>query len=516
MKEFVFDDIKISNKCITYKTLKDLNIKISSTIFDEILFSKGNYKKLIKYLKNNKISEFRIFNNFDIILRISKIDFLESAILYIKLNQNENNKIYNELLNIKEQLNYEKYINQNEVHIINIDNKEYKIPVSYYFKFLNANNYEELIKQEDYYNIPMPKFIYALVNYFEFNKLFSKFTFPNSLRNRYLELIKYKKVDFEYINKILITKDKYQKRVKISQDVYNILNKKYSDDKLENIIKVYIELCKFFTYDYKFYLDSNDDEAKKHLSVSYLPYVNKDNTNIVCYEFPEIFGYFLKQNNINYSIIGGNKYYALEHNYLIFRYDKYLIKIEPIKTVYKSDFSNVKTNLPLVGIECLNQNENTKNEFLKILKSCYLPEKIDIQNDILPFNKIDNFQSSSLEFKDCLIKIDIIFKKLKEKNLEPIEKLDYFKELMKYFFHELKTQNKIDYFFLSNYTNIVYIIAYNDINLERDDNLYLMYYKDNLSFITKEELSELFNRKQFLKIGKKEIPGLNLEKKSRK
>ena len=43
---------------------------------------------------------------------------------------------------------------------------------------------------------------------------------------RYLEIKGYQKVDFESINKILVTKDKFQKNVKISQDIYNIMKKK--------------------------------------------------------------------------------------------------------------------------------------------------------------------------------------------------------------------------------------------------------------------------------------------------
>ena len=72
------------------------------------------------------------------------------------------------------------------------------------------------------------------------------------MKKKFLELKNNKLVDYQSVNKILNTSDRLQKKVRLSQDVYNIINKKYDEDSLKNIIKVYLELCKMFIYDEKF------------------------------------------------------------------------------------------------------------------------------------------------------------------------------------------------------------------------------------------------------------------------
>ena len=93
-----------------------------------------------------------------------------------------------------------------------------------------------------------------------------------------------------------------------------------------------------------------------------------------------------------------------------------------------------------------------------------------------------------------------------------VDKADYFVQLMKYTFNDLERDKRISYCFVTNYRNLVYIIIYNDKNLENGDNIYLMYENNHLSFIEKDKLQELFLNHRLEKLSKKEIPGINIKK----
>ena len=136
MKDFVLDKIDILNEHINVKELVDgSNHSISVSIFENILFNDKTYNKLIKYLKNNKIYEFRIFYNLNVLLKASKISFLESCLLYLKKYGYENTNKYNELSYILNTLNFVNYIDMNNKYNIIIDNEDYSIKTYYFYEF---------------------------------------------------------------------------------------------------------------------------------------------------------------------------------------------------------------------------------------------------------------------------------------------------------------------------------------------------------------------------------------------
>lgn len=386
-------------------------------------------------------------------------------------------------------------------HIITVDNQKYSIPISYYYDFLKLNNY----KIDNYHGIPIEYFVYGLVSYFDKkNNLLDK-----ELLNRYLDLKKYQIIDYEMVNRCLKTNDKRLSKVVLSQDVRKIIFKKYDDDILKNIIKVYIELCKKFTYDDLYYIDYMRDEVRDKSRISSIYNIDNKNNKVVCFQWTEIFGYFLNSLNINYEIIGDQKYYGYVHTCLIFRYGKYLIKVNPIKSIFKCDFTNTKVNLPLIGIECINNNHKTKLEFQKILNNCYTASPINYDDDYLPFNKIENDIQVRGLMKDYIRKIDLIIKKISP--LDIVDKISYFNILMYHFFEDSIDRN-ISYSFIHNYVNIAYVIALNEINVKNDDNIYLVYYKNKLMFYSKEELENLFINDYFKYLDKRHLPNINISK----
>ena len=513
MRDFVIDSKELKKECIDINELiSNSTHSISCTVFEEILFNENNYNKLKKCLLNSKITEIRIYKEFSLILKSSKVAFLEACLLYLKNYNYEQSNIYKELLYYLSSLNFINHVDTKEYNKIIIDNKRYNILSFRYFEFLDSNKFDELVKNKQYDGIPIEYFVYGLICYFDNNKLFYKYYFPIKMKKRFLELKNNKLVDYQSVNKILNTSDRLQKKVRLSQDVYNIINKKYDEDSLKNIIKVYLELCKIFIYDEKFYISSESDESRKHSRVSYLPYLNKRNNKIVCYEFPELFGAFLKSKNINYEIVGGNHFYGLMHNYLIFRYHKYLIQVEPVKTVYNTDFTNIRIGKPLIGISCINENKNTQEEFNNILNECY--QTMDFTFDeYLPANKINNDEELENDVKKYLIKIDLILKKSNDLKAGPMEKASYFREMMYHLFNKEELGNNVFYSVVTDRLNLVYIIIINPDALNRDDNVYLIYQDNKLSIIDIEDLRELFKNGLLMKLKRQDIPGIDIAKK---
>ncbi len=517
MNEFILEKKELKNDFIEIRDAVTNTIEyVSESIFEELLFLNKNYQKILKLMKDKNTFEIRIYKDFDLILKIPKTSFLDGCFSYLKKQPLDNQNVSSELFEIKKSLYLKSTMYKDQYHHANMDNLKYDIPVKYYFEFLYSLDFEQNLEKKEFKKIKIEYFLYSLVDYFEKNKLFYRYFFDNVVKMRYLEIKGYQKVDFESINKILVTKDKFQKNVKISQDIYNIMKKKYDEDKFKNILKVYIELCKTLTYDELFFIDETSHDSKRHTKVSYLSEIDSKNNKIVCYEFPEIFGFFLRLQGVNYIVEGDSKYYGLSHNYLIFRYGKFLVKVEPIKRIAISDFTSSKLNLPLVGISVLNENNNTKLEFFKLLKECYETKEVKIDDEILPATKIEGEQEVSDGIKPYILKLDAIFKKINNQKLSPLDKLSYFKYLINYVFNGRELEKNIHYTFVTNYLDFVYIIALNEEDLLNDNNIYLIYEKNNLSFISQVELEELFVTRKLQKLNSKEIPGLNIDEKRMK
>ena len=444
--------------------IDDKSYFIGYSVFKEILDNQETSLKLKNGLLNNNIYLISIFNKEGSILEIDKVTFLKGVLQYIVQCNNKNyiNK-QEELLEIYRKLNYKLNINKTEVYNLLIDNQEYSFNVMDYFNFLELSDleFEKTINSSLYKGIKIEYFIYSLLNYFKEKDLFSKYIFDEKIEERFMLLSQYQKVDCEALNKLLTTKDNMLDKINLSKDIQDILNKRYDIDTLKNIIKCYIELCKTFNYDEIYYIDELDPGAIKHLDYNYLKKITRKNNKIVCFEFTSIFGYFLNSLGIKYEIVSRSDYGI--HSFLIFRYDNYLIKVEAIKSVFENDLTNVRIKFPLVGIECINQNMDTKNKFIDTLNECYKASIIDFNNDYLPSNKIEN--SFDYGINNYLLKIDLIFKKIKDLNLSTIDKLSYFKILIKLIFTTKELELNVFYTTLKYKNDLVFVMVLNNISL---------------------------------------------------
>lgn len=484
-------------------------------ILNNLLDSEININKFISFLENNELDIIDIYlNNNNLLLSINKIALLNTLLDYMTNETIINKDIIRKICNIAIKLDYSNINIKDKLSIL-VDKELVNIPVSYFYEFLLLeDNYYNLFvsKKEKYYKgIEIEKFIYSMDYYFNKNKYFSNYIFPSNIINRFLELKTLQVIDYESINKLNETTDPYLKDVVVSNELENELFNNSYFDKLECILKTYIKLCNMFTYDDLYYIDPISVEGMKHTKINYLKEIGINNNKIVCFEFTAIFGYFLNKLGINYEVIQDKAEYGFLHNYIIFRYDKYLIKVEPIESVLKNDLTTVKIKSNLVGIYSINQNHSTREEFFNILNKYYKTEKIEYENEYLPANKINyNNISFSNKIKEYIIKIDLIVKIINKKELEIIEKITYFKALMKLIFSNQDLQTNIfDCIVVknSNPKSLVIIIALNEISYMNLDNYYLLYDND-LTFIEKDELQEQFNNNYYEYLNEKELPGI--------
>ena len=512
MEKLVFTLNNLSKDKINYCNLiENKEYSISKSIIEELSINKKLIKKFIIFLYNEDIKEITIYNFFTQIVSINKLDLLKILLSYVEQKDIVDFEIYQVLKELKEEFDYNN-INKHCYNRVEIDDRLYFIPLITCISFLELNELEFkniVLNEKRYNNIRLEALIYSIIDYFSLNNLFSKYMFPDKIVKRYLDLKNNKYIDIEGLNKCLETKDKLLNQVKLNEELLEVINKKYDFSTLNNIIRVYIKLCKLLTYDEKYYFDEigNLDLYIKHMDLSNLTKINEENNKIVCFEFTEIFGYFLNSIGINYEVIGNQDHYGFAHSYIIFRYDKYLIKVEPVNKLFNNDLANAKVNQALIGITCINQNTKTRREFKKILDYCYNIKEIEF-NEYLPYNKIENSVELDDIKRSIVNKIDLIFEKLDNAKLGIMDKCAYLKILIDKIFTTKELENNLSYCVVTNYSDLVYVFTINSKNYNNGDNLYLIYKDNKLSFISKETLIYMFEHQLLVYLTNKEIPGL--------
>lgn len=480
------DVISISNPSLQ----NDLNININ--LLTDLLEKDNYYNALITCLKNkdNYYIEFYGNNKEQFILKIPKIIIVQG--IYKLVSQKIivlNHKLKTRLKEIEKIVSINNYSYINKIHVFTADSKKFSIPVADYFKFLNLNEkkFNDFFIYENlkYNGIKKKYFIYGLMKYLKFNDLLRKYLFSPLTLNRIKKIKNMEYLDYESINTYLETSDLYINKIKLDEELEkDLLNKiDFNNINIEDIIKIYIKMCKMFTYDSNFYINNQiGNKSSIHANISNLSLINKTNNKIVCYEFTSIFSYILRKLNINYKIHQKTSEYGMCHNYLTFRYKEYLIKVDAVLAIMESDLTNAKTNTEIDGLICNNSSIKTRKKFLKHLKNCYQKTYLDLTNE---------YQN------DILTKFDLITSKINSLNLEIIDALAYFYRLSKLLF-----------------TNIILtVVRQKDKNNLKPvviiylDNLYFIYDYPNLKSIEKDELERKFINKD-LEYFKDEVPGI--------
>jgi len=229
---------------------------------------------------------------------------------------------------------------------------------------------------------------------------------------------------------------------------------------MEKAIYIYIKMCKVLTYDDEYYAVNQEGIiASKHKDISHISNITPNDNKVVCFEFNLIYSKLLSELGINFAsdyknMIG--EAYGVAHSNLEFRCDKFLIQADSVTSILLGDMTNAKLNQPLKGLKCINKNENTKEEFNKILSKIYnlivKNERKSVKEGNVEytenFNDLVNeylYISDSEQQITIDEKISVLLSKLNSKNIKGIDYLSYVIQLRKVLFNEEERKNNIGF-----------------------------------------------------------------------
>lgn len=401
-------------------------------------------------------------------------------------------------------------------------------PEEDYQKFLE--NDEDMTFLVDGIEKTYPKRVvaYMLVNFVENKRILENYLLPEIALKRYIELYSCKQIDYESINKYEKPNDEYNNGVSISELID--LDKEFEDavlcdmnptySLLEKAIYIYYKLCELLSYDQEYYAaNQKGEEAEKHCDINRINNITLENNEVVCYEFIAIYSYFLRHLGIKYTVDNAIRdEYGKGHSTISFKVGEYLITVDPTRSILNNDMTSAKINSSLIGMRLTNENIATRHKFL------------DTYNKVI--NEINNTKKNKKIFADTIReykekysknhlskkeKLYLLFKEVGETNLKGIDVISVH---MRIYEHLFKQDDDVDINFISSTIN-----AYKDYNytpltilsVKVADNDYIYYQIDpnnpNLvETISKEEIKELFESRDFAYIGKqdKTIPSIDL------
>lgn len=165
------------------------------------------------------------------------------------------------------------------------------------------------------------------------------------------------------------------------------------------ITYIYIETCKFFTYDFRYFVMDNDD-FRLALRMKKFNLENIYDNRVICASYArEIIAELLKEIGIDVQVIGG------EHQYVAYIKDNKKLKIDPFGV---EDFTRIKMGMEYFGLKTLTK-DNDRRYKKALAKSCGY-----IKNDYYPLEdklteRFEYYQSLHI---NILEKLDCKFKEL--------------------------------------------------------------------------------------------------------
>lgn len=333
-----------------------------------------------------------------------------------------------------------------------VDNKEYELSLSTINQLVNLSeeefnflcNNKEVKEIEE---VPKEIAFYIILNYFDENK--DQYIMSEKINENLNKINSYQYIDHEALNKFLICEDTIYKDVQIDKDlrkeVIQGLPEEASD--LEKAIYIYIKMCKIFSYDDEYFAAGQKGPlAEKHKNVEYINQLSRKNKEVVCYEFNAIFTKFLSELGINfkshYNSFSGEADYGNSHVFVEFRSSKFLVRADAVTAVLNSDLINAKLNQSLCGLECLNQNKETQEEFANVVEKMYHlimdqeNSKSYLEQDMTFEDVMNAYRNKTNNLLDLSIKdrIELLTELVDDKNLSNIDSWGYMRKLIKILF----------------------------------------------------------------------------------
>lgn len=358
--------------------------------------------------------------------------------------------------------------------------------------------YNSIFKNEDIVGISLESY-YKLLNY-TFNKTISgRYIIPTMLENRVNELITSLEVVINYFKEQENVATKSLEKVKINEELKNTILKDLDESltPLEKAIYIYLKLCKYLTYDVKFYLTGGELEEQEHQTLDDVSNISLEKNSIVCYDFNMLYAKFLQDLGLKPVIFGREKVYSESHETLEVLFSNLILSADSTTSFFKNDLTNAKLGLPFKGLKCLTKNTIAQKEFNEALNKVYeifkKEEKIEFDSLIKEYQILN-----SLEFKISLKeRVEIMCSALTSSSLIDMDLMSYALELKNILFS--KEELKENIFFTSlgmrkeKDLSLVAILAFNEngFKIRDKDTIYYLYNQESFEKITKEEILSL-------------------------
>ena len=360
------------------------------------------------------------FNKFKI------IDALEWAKDNNRLNSEEIEKL--KILKMSAQFSMFEKKYASDTKSISIEGRFLTLPVKEFIDVMNCSPIEikTILQQENYKDMTLDEFVYALDDFLDENKILYKYYIPKKVSDN-LNALK-KATDITYINRCLEYPYNYLRRVeyskKFKEEIFKDIPENF--ESLEKAFYIYYKMCKLLTYDEEQYARRKEiDYEIKHHDINRLKEIDSKNNRIVCYEFNALYAKFLRDLGIKYELEGSSEY-ANGHAALIFRVDKFIVRADSTVGLIKSDLAYAKNDLILTGFTLENKNENTYNKFVEKIDNVYSyiakNDKNKYQGTIRDISKLSYMLPNNLPLE---IKKDIFVKLYSKSSLPPIDKIPY-------------------------------------------------------------------------------------------
>ena len=465
---------------------------------------------------------------------------LFNAIKNIVKPYEEDKNIMSRFDNLKESLFLNKFIikHYNDNFKINVENKEYEVPILALIELINLkeDKFSEVCENDKIKTIneiPKDYFLYILKIFIEDNKLIEDYIIPSNIFNNYTMLKEGQLIDIDAINKFLKTTDTKYKYIKLNKDLEQKIISNMPEDlsDLEKAMYIYIKMCKTLSYDEEYYaVNQKGDAVEKHQDLKYISEITLDNPKAVCFEFNVIYTKFLHDLGINFqsnykNMIG--EVYGDGHVELDFRVGKYLVHADSVTTILGGDIVRSKLNQPIIGLTCENLNLKTKEEFNNSLNKVYTLINEEDKNNKKPVDTIENLLEEyknltknvqKFKIKD---KFNILMEKIASTELKGIDAYYYILKMKKIFFTPDEEVDNLSFNLIRNNlpmdgdktASVIGIFTVNDYSFNEYEMLndyYLVNEEMNVSKISKDEIAEKFDSGEYDYIKKTDsgIPGV--------
>ncbi|MBO5375487.1 MAG: hypothetical protein J6A52_01390 [Bacilli bacterium] len=433
---------------------------------------------------------------------------------------------------LKELTSYDQFLKEykDKEYQLEVDGKKISIPISKLINFisLDEQKYEQILNGNGLIEgIKKEHFLYACCSFFDNHNIFDNYIVPQKFIRRFDELMSFQKIDFQSVNAIPNSINPSLDQITIDSKLKDAILEGINDNDsdIEKAVYIYIKMCKLLTYDDEYYVKGQiSDHTNKHSDINNISKITLENNKVICTEFTAIFSMFLKKLGLNYLVQPEGGEYGKGHSWLKFVGDKFIVNADAALSILYGDLARAKFNKPLEGLKCLNENEETRNEFLELINSIY-QRIIEEEKKKEDFEKVvSRYQQITSNLKEMPLdeRLRVMTDKVKNDNVRGIDLLFDILQLKRMFFTEKELKNNISILFVKDNTSekeptIGTIFVLNDINVKintLNNRYYVFDANGNITSISRSNLQEKFDDKtlEYTVYNDLRVPGITESK----